>query len=153
MIYRNIKLSLVQFNDWVDQEFESARIIFHQCLCFNYEDIPTYRSADLQDNWDASEPGDWFMDNTQNRNLLELETHWLWDRIMTDIKLKEKFFERDETSDQWIINPIACSEYEKDVQKFLERMLVLIHIGSGQPSRKPEFLGKCELIASCNSAY
>jgi hypothetical protein len=68
-------------------------------------------------------------------------------------RLKTSQSNRDETSDQWIINPIACSEYEKDVQKFLERILVLIHIGSGQPSRKPEFLDKCELIASCNSTY
>jgi hypothetical protein len=58
MVYRDIKLSLVQLNDWVDQELESARIIFHQYLCFDYEDIPTYRPANLQNNWDASEPGD-----------------------------------------------------------------------------------------------
>jgi hypothetical protein len=35
-----------------------------------------------------------------------------------------------------------ASEYEKDVQQFLERMLVIMHLGSGQPARKPELIGQ-----------
>ena len=33
------------------------------------------------------------------------------------------------------------AQYEDSVQRFLEHMMVLLHVSSGQPARRPEFLG------------
>jgi len=41
----------------------------------------------------------------------------------------------------WQLSSNAVAEYENAVQRFLQCMVVLVHVASGQPARRPELLG------------
>jgi hypothetical protein len=141
MIYKDIQLSVVQIRDWLDQEIESARTIFRQCLCLDLDDIPTFQPGNLVDNWESARPGQSFVNDPRNRRHVEAGSHWLFDKIMKNTELKASWLQQA-SNGEWLWKASVASEYEKDVQQFLERILVIMHIGSGQPARRPEFMGK-----------
>jgi hypothetical protein len=61
---------------------------------------------------------------------------WLFERIYQEQALREKFLD-----DDGLLKPGAGEAYQRHVERFLELLLVLIHLCGGQPSRAPEILG------------
>jgi hypothetical protein len=142
LTYRDIKLCVTQIVQWVGEEIKEARVILKDRLCFGLRDIPTYHPLHLEDYWEDPTPGHSFVDDTRNHPSLEAGRQWLWKSIRDNMALKEAFFRYDTTNQTYIVDPKAASEYERDVQHFLEHLAMAIHLGSGMPARKPEFLGE-----------
>ena len=56
------------------------------------------------------------------------------------IELAELFLSRGSGADGYLRSS-AVKQYQRAVQRFLEHLPVLVHVGSGQPARRVEFLG------------
>ena len=135
-----------QLQELVAHELKAARAILEQDLCFNISNVPQYQLESLVDNWDASLPGQSFVTDSRNTSYLAEGQSWLINqlRLYPEIlKLIRGPNSRSATAtrDSWQLSSTAVAAYEDAVQRFLEHMMVLLHIASGQPGRRPEFLG------------
>jgi hypothetical protein len=118
-----------------------ANEIIKKCLCLKLDDIPILKPHDWRDNWEESRPGKSFIDDPRNQSRHEGQAQWLYRQILERPLIRQRFFKQD-TNGGLILDPLAADEYEKDVQRFLERLMVLLHVSSGQLGRRPEFIGK-----------
>lgn len=92
------------------------------------------------DNWDDRQPGASFLTESRNADMVAQCRPWINNGVLGSQDLAESIYERD-SNGRWHVQAHAVRQYENAVQNFLERMIVLIHMGSGQPARRPEFVG------------
>jgi hypothetical protein len=121
--------------------FREANEIIEKCFYLKLDDIPILKSHDWRDNWEESRPGRLFIDDPRNQSRHEDKAQWLYRQILKRPPIRQRFFKQD-TNGRPILIPLAADEYEKDVQRFLKRLMVLLYISLGQPGRRPEFIGK-----------
>ncbi|KAK5710462.1 hypothetical protein LTR15_012952 [Elasticomyces elasticus] len=85
---------------------------------------------------------DWnFLQHPQNlHGPLPSRENWLLDGILRCEWLQEEFFDdhRNKTKPHW--NQKAVAAYCMEVDRFLERVLLLVHLTGGQPARGTEIL-------------
>ena len=140
MVYKDIKFTMTDLRDLVEQELVAARKIFYRDLCFGLENVPVYKVHKLSDNWDLSQPGGSFLLDSRNKEHLGGGDRWL----LENLRLRPDIFGllmSKKADGEWQVSSDAAYQYECAVQRFLEHMMVCIHISSGQPARRPEFLG------------
>ena len=138
--YGDIRISMPQVRTLLRHELDAAKKMFQEDLCFGLEGIPQYDLFDLIENWQADQPGASFLSNSQNLILLEGSKAWLYNKISNTPDVSEAVFRRDHDA-VWRVKSDVVDMYERAVQRFLEHMAICLHIGSGQPARRPEFLG------------
>ena len=141
LIFKDIQFGLRPLQAWIREVLRAANEIMKECLCLGLDDIPVLKPHDWQDNWEESRPGRSFIDDPRNQSRHEGKAQWLYRQILERPPIRQRFFKQD-TNGRLILAPLAADEYEKDVQRFLERLMVLLHVSSGQPGRRPEFIGK-----------
>ena len=80
------------------------------------------------------------MQEPRNREILATGSQrWLIDRIIRTPDLRKRFVQlQSNNSIQWF--PKAATAYIDQVDRFLERLALLIHLTSGQPARGSELL-------------
>jgi len=76
-------------------------------------------------------------------NKLDGWTDWLFNRVLTEARLRERFIlgidhRQQPPRIQW--RDRAVAEYRREVRKFKERMYVLVHISGGAPARGSEVI-------------
>ena len=76
-----------------------------------------------------------FLDDERNKFGAHKEW-WLFERIYQEQALREQFLD-----DDGLLKPGAGEAYQRHVERFLELLLILIHLCAGQPSRATEILG------------
>ncbi|KAK3064884.1 hypothetical protein LTS18_003047, partial [Coniosporium uncinatum] len=140
VVYKEVQFTMEQLQDLVAKEVETATSIFEQDLCFGMEGVPRYDLNQLVDNWDASSPGQSFLTDTRNEAYIADGKSWIFDQLRRHPRLM-KLLCKTKGVTSWQISSLAVAEYENAIQRFLESMLVLMHVASGQPARKPELLG------------
>ncbi|OBT70707.1 hypothetical protein VF21_10274 [Pseudogymnoascus sp. 05NY08] len=93
-------------------------------------------------NWDntVDQPSEtkvgWsFLDDERNKFGAHKEW-WLFERLYQEQALQEQFLDDDR-----LLKPSAGEAYQQHVERFLELLLILIHLCAGQPSRATEILG------------
>lgn len=138
--HKGIQLAMQDVRDLVEHELTMAMTVFKQDLCFDLEDIPSYPVENIVDNWDARSPGASFATDGRNAALFADANRWLFDRLTKSTELMGLVLHKTADGD-WRVRSDAAKQYEDAVQKFLEHLMVLIHVGSGQPARRPELLG------------
>ena len=81
-----------------------------------------------------------FLQEPRNREILATGSQrWLIDRIIRTPDLRKRFVQlQSNNSIQWF--PKAATAYIDQVDRFLERLALLIHLTSGQPARGSELL-------------
>jgi len=145
IVHKGIKLTMQDVRDLVAHEFTMATTVFNQDLCFDLENVPRYPIEKIVDNWDASSPGASFITDRRNAALFTGANCWLFDQITKSTKLMDLLLYKTPDG-SWRVRTDVARQYEDAVQQFLEHLIILIHIGSGQPARRPELLG----IRWCN---
>jgi hypothetical protein len=90
----------------------------------------------------AENARDWnFLQHLQNLNgTLPYRENWLLDRVLENKWLQEEFIRLETCAEQVQWRQKAVKDYKKQVDAFLERLLLLIHLKSGQPARGTELL-------------
>jgi hypothetical protein len=151
----DVQLHMQDLRGLFQHEIRAARRIFKEDLCFGLDNIPTFPIKKLVDNWDASSPGLSFLTDQRNSSILGEGTDWLRESVLKRPDLARLIIRKTGDNGEWCISSEAARQYEDSVQHFLEHMLVLMHMGSGQPGRRPEFLGMrwCNVQADKRNIY
>ncbi|KFZ20112.1 hypothetical protein V501_00293 [Pseudogymnoascus sp. VKM F-4519 (FW-2642)] len=76
-----------------------------------------------------------FLDDERNK-FGAYKEWWLFERLYQEQALREQFLD-----DDGLLKPGASEAYQRHVERFLELLLILIHLCAGQPSRATEILG------------
>lgn len=71
LVYNEIRFAVSDLAKVVQAEIKAARHILEQDLCFGLPDVPTYSISALMDNWDASRPGESFLTDGRNQDILQ----------------------------------------------------------------------------------
>ena len=145
VVFQEVQLHMDQLKELVGYNLQGARVILEQDLCFGIGDIPNYQASDLVDNWDAAFPGQSFLTDTRNSSYLAAGQSWLLNQLRLKPEVLKLLCRSRGTgatpTSPWKLSTTAVTAYEDAVQHFLEHLMVLLHITSGQPARRPEFLG------------
>jgi superfamily II DNA helicase RecQ len=142
VVYKDLRLPMRAIGDLVRHELSIATDLFARELCLGLggDDAPAYRLRDLADNWDSRAPGGSFVTDVRNEALLAPGGSWLFDQMRARGAVAERMM-RLGADGRWHVDAAAARRYEDAVQRFLESLLVLVHIASGQPARRTELLG------------
>ena len=145
IVFQEVQLHMDQLKELVVYELKGATAILEKDLCFGIKDIPVYDARGLVDNWDAASPGQSFLTDTRNSSYIATGQSWLFNQLKLKPEVLKQLYISTSTpptsARPWKLSSTAVTAYEGAVQNFLEHMMVLLHITSGQPARRPEFLG------------
>jgi hypothetical protein len=146
--YKGLKLSMMGLKDFVVQQVKTAEAQLHSLLqvCSDEESrivIPALDLRSLKDNPAVSTPGWSFLQDPRNTALQGYE-RWLLNRITGTERMREDFFVEVEPA-RW--RRPAAERYLKQVDAFLERLILIVHIVSGQPARGSEIVS----LQHCNT--
>ena len=136
--YRNVQISMDEFRGLMKDQLQKATVILEQELCFTNTDYPL-PAIDLRailDQQRKSQPKYSFL--MEEENGLGNAKRWLDRRVRNDPKLLKTFADPQGGELRW--KQRSFQRYEASVQKFLEHLLLLFHMTSGQPAREPEIL-------------
>jgi len=123
----------------VSSEYKEAQSIFYNDLLFGCSHLFPIQSWQLKDNLDLADFGESWLTYPENQALLQDSDAALLRHMQSDSKLRALFLTTDLNGDM-SFNSKAIDIYEAQVQDFLKRMMILIHITAGQPIREPEIL-------------
>ena len=139
--FKDFNCSMTNFRSFIAIEVRKAQDELVKLFLiedgFKLENVvPPARLVDIKDNPGEDRPGWNFIKDQRNRHLFD-GSNWMMDRIMESPRLLHQFFQdRDDLN--WRIQ--AIRQYLDDVTRFLERILLLVHITGGQPARVSEIL-------------
>ncbi|KAJ4129463.1 hypothetical protein NW765_016336 [Fusarium oxysporum] len=140
--YKDTQFTMTQLRSLVTTELEIAQAQLSDLFFIHPEDedrelvVPSLSLRSLADNPAESAPGWSFICHPKNTALHGHE-RWLLNRILQTSWLRNDFFRVPKRA---IWREQAVSEYVTNVDRFLERLLLLIHITGGQPARGTELL-------------
>ncbi|KAI7722752.1 hypothetical protein KC353_g226 [Hortaea werneckii] len=77
---------------------------------------------------------------TNLQGTLPTRDNWLLERVLKTEWLQDEFFCSKDTTTQLVWSQKAVRSYNSRVEAFLERLLLLVHVTSGQPARGIETL-------------
>lgn len=139
--YKGIKLRINQVSELVLSEYQQAKAILYEDLLFGMlDETAPFNAAKLHDDLDGDHYGfSWLTDKRNDRKLAGTQ-----DALLREIEkragLRQAFVRRSETDASIRLCPKAMAVYEAEVQEFLKRMLIAIHIGAGFPLQQSELL-------------
>lgn len=137
LTYGDVDLHMDHVPRLLLSEFQQAQHLLHDELMFGAQTLPRMRAWALKDNLDADAFGWFFGQHRENVELLKPLTRSLLAVIQDSKPLRDSFL--DTTADgAKVWREKAIERYEAVADEFLKRLLVLIHMGSGQPLRESE---------------
>ena len=149
IVCQDTQLHMDQLQDLIAHQLQAATVLMQEDLCFGVQDVPTFEPGKLVDNWDASSPGQSFLTDSRNSSYITEGQSWLFNQLQQKPELLQLLCNSKRSSGTtapWKLSSTAVARYEASRQRFLEHMMVLLHLSSGQPARRPEILG----IRWCN---
>jgi hypothetical protein len=147
--YKGLELSMRGLRDFVSQQVKMVEAQLHGLLYAHGDkdaaaSLPSLNLDDLKDNPAVSTPGWSFLRDPRNTALQGYD-HWLLYRTVETDQLQKEFFTELESL-TW--RRPAAERYLEEVDAFLERLLLIAHIVSGQPARGSELVS----LQYCNTA-
>ncbi len=104
---------------------------------FGVPNLPRIQAWALKDNLDAKAFGWFWGQHRENADLLKGSATALLTAIQASRLLRDSFLDTtNNRTKTW--RQKAIDQYEAVVKEFLKRLLVLIHMASGQPLRESE---------------
>jgi hypothetical protein len=146
--YKDLQMSMQGFRQFVASQVQLAQAELAQLFLLHEEEVreevvPQLALHELQDDPTNNQRGWNFLRDPRTRKALPTQgERWLLDRVLEADWLREEFVEihqigqRDEVL--WREGPVA--QYLQRVDRFLQRLLLLVHITGGQPGRATELL-------------
>jgi superfamily II DNA helicase RecQ len=100
------------------------------------EDMPRFDMASIVDNHAIMDEGFSFVHDARNPWPVEGK-RWLGQRLFTEAHIRARFMEDIESRK---FNPDAVESYLRQVRRWKEEMLVLVHMSAGAPARATELV-------------
>lgn len=139
LTYRNTELCMDQILHLLLSEFREAQDLLYSELMFAAQHLSQMKAWALKDNLDVDVYGWHFGQHQENAELLRPLQGALSKVIQGSKMLRDSFLMTAANgSKSW--REKAISQYEAVVDEFQKRMLVLVHMASGQPLREKELL-------------
>jgi hypothetical protein len=137
LTYGDVDLPMDQVPRLLLSEYTQARQFLYTELMFGVQSLPRIQAWALKDNLDADAFGWFWGQHRENVDLLKGSATALLTAIQASKSLRDSFLDTtDDGTKAW--RQKAIDQYESVVEEFLKRLLVLIHIASGQPLRESE---------------
>lgn len=140
--YKDVELTMQSFRRFILVQVQRVQNLLSDVLMLGVDEaredmIPMIHLHRLRDNPAVIENGWNFLDDERNRALLPCKKGWLLHRVLRTDRLREQFTYHS-SSQHVVWDKQAVRQYHKQVDAFLEGLLLLIHITSGQPARGSE---------------
>lgn len=137
LTYGDIDLHMDQVPQLLLSEFTQARHFLYNELMFAVQTLPRIQAWALKDNLDTDAFGWFWGQHRENADLVKGSATSLLTSIKAMKSLRDSFLETaDDGTKTWRAK--AIDQYEATVEEFLKRLLVLVHMASGQPLRESE---------------
>ncbi len=137
LTYGDVDLHMDHVPQLLLSEFKQARHLLYDELILGARSLPRMRAWALKDNLDVDAFGWFFGQHRENTELLKPLTRSLLTVIQDSKPLRNSFL-NDTADGTKVWREKAIERYEAVADEFLKRLLVLIHMGSGQPLRESE---------------
>ena len=156
--YKDLHFTMTGFRQFIRIEIDLAQVELEQLFLLHEEEvreevIPPLKLHELLDDPTNNRRGWSFLEDPRNRAALSTTTisgehvvrggeRWLLDRVLGLGWLREEFLEaRMVGTDQKVLwHEGVVEQYLQRVEKFLQRLLLLVHITGGQPGQATELL-------------
>lgn len=144
--YRELALTIGGLRQFVRTQVELAQRDLERLFLLGEDDqresvIPAVRLDQLSDDPVNNKRGWNFLKDPRNRAVLPTAGgRWLLDRVLRSDALRKEFTEIRECDSRVVWRPPVVAEYLELVDRFLQRLLLLIHITGGQPARGTEII-------------
>jgi len=140
LLYKSVQFNMAQFRSMVHGLVtESRRLLVEDLLLFNgrhAHKVPEIPWQSLRDNPTDERPGWNFLQDHRTRLPVDGQM-WLFNRVGQEPAVRSRFLKPGTESG---VNRQGIESYMARVAEFREKLLVLMHITSGQPARGPEIL-------------
>jgi superfamily II DNA or RNA helicase len=135
LVYKDKRFAMTRFTDMVHGVLGEATEMLQQELLFGLG-LPEIPWDSIRDT-PASDADGWcFLDDGSAAWPVDGKT-WLFRRIRALPDVRERF---ERPASEHGVARKAVSDYQAAIGRFLEKLLVLMHITGGQPARGPEIL-------------
>jgi hypothetical protein len=150
LTYKDFEVTMTDLKSFVAKQVSLAQQQLHDLLLIHKEEdresvAPKFNLRSLKDDPSIGEPGWNFLKHVENTALHGYED-WLLNRVIKTDWLRDEFLENEQGA-KW--KKKAVYRYLKQVDSFLERLLLIVHIAGGQPSRGTELTS----LQFCNSNH
>lgn len=151
--YKGLTLTMTALRQFIASQVKTCQDQLHALFLINPEEerinvVPVLALRAFEDDATINTPGWSFLQDPRNVALHGHE-RWLLNRVASTDWLQEEFFMPSRTGKTARWSRRAAEHYLQQVDAFLHRLLLIIHITSGQPSRGTELLS----IQYCNTAH
>jgi hypothetical protein len=147
LTYKELRLSMGGLRQFIRTEVALAQLDLERLFLLHEEEsreaiIPTLELQALHDDPTNNQRGWNFLQDPRNSSQLRAPgKQWLMERVLNTLWLREEFLELRKSDSQVVWRASAVDSYLRQVDQFLERLLLLIHLTAGQPGRATELLG------------
>lgn len=145
--HREVVMTMTGWRELLANQIKKATNLLEGPLLFDAGDNPQRprpRVRDMQDVPSQTRPSYSFVD--ERRNGLQPHARWLYHRVFDVDAVRERFIHQVEGSNRITWRSRAIAAYLREVESFLEHLLLLMHLTAGLPARAPELLS----IRHCN---
>jgi hypothetical protein len=149
--YKELQLSMSGFRQFIAKQVELAQAELEGLFLLHEEEmreqvVPRLTLYELRDDPTNNQRGWNFLKDSRTRAALPTTgERWLLDRVLETSWLRDEFLElcRISQEDHVLWREGVVTRYQQDIEKFLERLLLPIHITGGQPDRAIQLLSLC----------
>ena len=143
MLYQQIRFDMSQVRSMVHGLVEEARdVLFTKLMKVDMDaerqvdpqQVPPIHWDSMVDNPSESRVGWSFLDDERNKFDVDGQW-WLYERMYKEQRLRKEFIEGGQLQEE------AVEAYQRQLERFQEMLLILMHTSGGQSARAPELLG------------
>lgn len=142
--YKSTELRMDRFQGWVRTEVELIQTQLEDLLLLHPDErkediVPGFILHRLKDNPSKNTRSWSFLVDPRNQEELPDRSRWLLDRVLDNEWLRDEFLKIETKGPfHWLTHSV--NHYLARVDRFLERLLLLVHLTSGQPARGTEII-------------
>ena len=145
LYYKNIELQISAFRTMVANQVTRAQRLLKSLFLLSIDEtreniVPAVQLYRLRDNPTVITNGWNFLQYERNQDSLPSKKRWLLQRVLQSDELRGDFVSRDRF-DRVVWQKAAVKQYLKQVDTFLEALLLLVHLTAGQSARGTEIIG------------
>lgn len=144
LFYKDLELRISDFRAFVRAQVVVAQRLLEKIMMLHPEEnredvVPLLHLHNIRDNPTVIDNGWNFLQDNRNKASLPDGSTWMLRRVLDKEWLREDLVSTDAQSKvEW--KPKALQEYRRQVNRFLEHLLLLVHLTSGQPARGTEII-------------
>ncbi|GAB7336620.1 hypothetical protein MBLNU13_g10315t1 [Cladosporium sp. NU13] len=144
LFYKDLELRISDFQAFVRAQVVVAQRLLEEIIMLHPEEnredvVPPLHLHTVRDNPTVTDNSWNFLQDNRNKASLPDRSTWMLRRVLDNEWLRDEFVSTDTYSKvEW--KPKALQGYRRQVDCFLEHLLLLVHLTSGQPARGTEII-------------